>query len=302
MYMYKIINIIKTLLKKYLPKKVYFFCYKLYKHIQYSLSRKTEETRKELSLAQFQTPLFKKITIDDISFEIKLNPNNGLVDKEIYAKGSWEPDMLREIRKHIKTDSICLDIGANVGQHTLYMATIARDGMVYAFDPVTSLTKQIEESAHKNKYKNIKVSTFGLSNENSVKEIYLNNLNMGNTTFKKRIGASSVEKAETKIFDEFWNQRGSINFVKMDVEGYEFYALLGMKKSLQQYRPVMVIEFSPVFYRKMNIDSEEMLQFIFSLGYRVYDLDHQHEEITPDSMKIFIEKTPVQTNILCEPS
>lgn len=302
MLMYRIINVMKTILKKYLPTKVYFFCYKIYKYIQYNLSQKTVAAKNELTLAQFRHPVFKKITIDDISFSIKLNPHNGLVDKEIYSKGSWEPDMLREIGKHIKDTSICLDVGANIGQHTLYMATVAKKGKVYAFDPISSLAKQIKESVQKNNYTNVEVLTFGLSNENDQKEIYLNNLNMGNTTFKKRIGASSVEKAETRIFDEFWNCRGQIDFIKIDVEGYEFYALLGMKESLTLYKPVMIIEFSPVFYSKMNINSEDILHYLFSLNYSVYDLDHNREKITPHNTKIFLEKTPVQTNILCLPN
>lgn len=297
--MYKIINVIKSLLKKYLPKKVYFFCYKTYKYLQYAFSDKTPVTKQELSLANFLSPLFKRVTIDDISFEIKLNPNNGLVDKEIYSKGSWEPNMLREIRKHISKTSICLDIGANIGQHSLYMATVATHGKVYAFDPIPSLAKQIQESVSKNNYNNVEVFTFGLSNENIIKEIYLNNLNMGNTTFKKRLGASSVEKAETKIFDDFWNERAQIDFIKMDVEGYEYYALLGMKKSLEKYKPVMIIEFSPLFYSKMNIDSRDVLTYIFSLGYHIYDLDHNREKITKDNMSAFLTRTTIQTNILC---
>ncbi len=295
----KIINAVKTVLKKYLPDTMYFFFYKVFKYGRYFLSDHNKREKEELSLIHFTKPLYKKVLLDDISFEIKLDPHNGLVDKEIYSKGVWEADMLREIRTHLRTDSTCLDIGSNIGQHALYMAKVAKNGKIYAFDPIKKLTDQIHDSVTKNNLTNIEVCNFGLSNTNEVKDIYLNNLNMGNTTFKKRLGASDVIKAETKIFDEFWHDRGVIDFVKIDVEGYEFYALQGMRKSIEKYHPKMIVEFSPIFYNKMDISSEEFLHYIFDLGYKIYDLDDKRKEITKNIIPEFLKRVETQTNILC---
>jgi FkbM family methyltransferase len=297
--MYKIINVIKSQLKKYLPNKLYFLFYSLFKYARYLLSNQTAREKDELTLIHFTKPLYKKVVLDDISFEIKLDPHNGLVDKEIYAKGVWEAEMLREIRTHLTKDSVCLDIGSNIGQHALYISKVATNGKVYAFDPIKKLTDQITESINKNNITNIEVCNFGLSDKEEVKDIYLNNLNMGNTTFKKRLGASDVIKAETKVFDTFWNNRSKIDFVKIDVEGYEYYCLLGMKESIKAYHPKMVIEFSPIFYNKMDISNEEFLNYIFDLGYKIYDLDDNKKEITKETIPAFLEHTPSQTNILC---
>lgn len=297
--MYKFTNLFKSLLKKYLPDWAYYALYRIFKKIEYLFSDKNTLDKQELLLASFTQPVFKTVKIDNISFDIKLDPNNGLVDKEIYAKGSWEPEMLREIGHHINEESVCLDIGANIGQHSLFMAKIAQKGRVYAFDPITKLTTQIKESVEKNSLSNIEVLNFGLSNENKIIDIYLNNLNMGNTTFKKRLGASSVEKAETKIFDSFWESRGKIDFVKIDVEGYEYYCLLGMKESLRKYHPKIILEFTPLFYNKMGIKNEEIIELLFNLGYSLYDLEKNREELTRDNMQDFLKRVTIQTNLLC---
>ena len=298
----KLINLIKSKCKKYLPDSIYFFIYKVFIHTRYIISNKGPLDFEKLQLAKFTKSEVATVTVDDISFKIKLDPNNGLVDKEIYSKGSWEPEMLREIRSHLKENSVCLDVGSNIGQHTLYMSRAARAGKVYAFEPIPSLSDQIKESKELNNIKNIEVCNFGLSNTNESKEIYLNNLNMGNTTFKKRLGASSTLMVETRVFDDFWAMRGQIDFIKIDVEGYEYYALQGMEKSVRLYRPTMIIEFSPIFYNNMNISSREFLEYIFGLGYRVYDLDNNKLEITQDTSTAFISNTPSQTNILCLPT
>lgn len=299
--MHKVINLIKSKFKKYLPDRLYFLLYTIFKYIEYALSNHSSLEKKELSLVSFTKPTFKEVIVDDIHFQIKLDPNNGLVDKEIYAKGVWEKDLLLEMRKHITEESTCLDIGANIGQHTLYLSSVSKKGKVYAFEPIPKLAQQIEESAKANHMENVTVCNFGLSNKNEILDIYLNNLNMGNTTFKKRLGASDVVKAETKTFDSFWNIQNPIHFLKMDVEGYEYFALLGMKENILAHKPVMIIEFSPIFYNAMNISSTEFLHFIFDLGYTVADLDDNRRTINKTTIPAFLERVTSQTNILCLP-
>jgi FkbM family methyltransferase len=286
---------IKSKLRKYLPDFIYNFVYKVYKYFNYYILGQSEN----IDLISFTKPVFKKVELDGVSFYIKIDPNNGLVDKEIYSRGIWEPEILAEISRHIKTDSICLDVGANIGQHSLYMASIAREGKVYAFEPLVRLAEQIRESVKQNNFKNVEVLQFGLSNKNAIQKIYLDNLNIGRTTFDERSEASSVETAELKVFDEYWQDKSKIDFIKMDVEGYEYYAMLGMKNILSSYHPALLVEFTPVFYEKMGVSSKEILEYIFSFGYKIYDLEQNKKEILPADINEFLNQTKIQTNILC---
>jgi FkbM family methyltransferase len=293
--MYILTNFLKSQIKKYIPTKLYFLLYKLYRNIKSSVTGKK-------STAVFTVLIQKHISIGDVAFLLELDPVNGLVDAEIFEKGVWERDMLLEIQQHIGSHSVCLDIGANIGQHSLYMASIAGQGVVYAFEPIQKLAQQIKRSAILNDMQNVTIEQFALSNKNEIRNIYLNNLNMGNTTFRKRLGASTIVKAETKIFDEYWNDRLPINFIKIDVEGYEYYALLGMQKTLEKYKPTIILEFTPSIYAKMNILSDEFLTYLFSFGYKLYDLEDNKREILQSDIIGFLARTPSQTNILCIPS
>ncbi|MES2622912.1 MAG: FkbM family methyltransferase [Patescibacteria group bacterium] len=282
-------------LKKYLPHSLYIAVYKAYKYGQYIFLNKKEN----INLVHFTKPTLKDVTYKDISYKIMIDPENGLIDKDIYNNGIWEPEILEILKEHVQENSKCLDIGANIGQHSMCMAAIAKKGKVYSFEPLPKLVNQINQSIQANNFTNVTVCNFGLSNKNEVKEIYLDNLNIGRTTFDKRDEATSVERAEVKVFDDFWNESDRIDFMKMDVEGYEYYALQGMKKNIATYHPKMLIEFTPLFYKKMNISSEELLTFILDLGYRIYDIDQNKKEITKDTIQAFLESTPIQTNILC---
>lgn len=286
---------IKSKLRKYLPDFIYNFVYKIYKYFNYFILRQNEN----IDLVSFTKPVFKKVELGSVSFYLKIDPNNGLVDKEIYSRGIWEPEILTEISQNIGVNSVCLDIGANIGQHTLYMASIAREGKVFAFEPLGRLARQMAESVNENNFKNVEVLQFGLSDKNATQKIYLDNLNIGRTTFDERTEASSVEMAELKVFDEFWQDKFKVDFIKMDVEGYEYYALLGMKNLLEKNHPRLLVEFTPVFYQKMGVSSKEILEYIFSFGYKIYDLEDNKKEILPTNIEDFLNKTKIQTNILC---
>jgi FkbM family methyltransferase len=286
---------VKSSIKKYIPNDAYALLYSVYKYLKAILGLE----KNQLSLIYFTKPIFKKVSCEGIQFSLKLDPNNGSVDKEIFLRGVYEPDVLRKIKENITDNSVCLDVGANIGQHSLFMASIAKSGKVYSFEPLKSLSTQIQESIQENKYTNIEVYNFGVSNSDEKKEIYLDNLNMGRTTFDPRVEASSKQIAEVKVFDRFWNKRGKIDFIKMDVEGYEYFALQGMRESLELYHPAILFEFTPVFYKKMGIESGEVLLYLLSLGYRLFDIEKGDLEITQENVLVCVENTPVQTNILC---
>ena len=58
------------------------------------------------------------------------------IDFAIYLQGGFEPAALREYRRVVKPGSVALDIGANIGSHTLPLAQIVGpSGRVYSFEP-----------------------------------------------------------------------------------------------------------------------------------------------------------------------
>lgn len=286
----------KSKIKKYLPNFLYILVYTTYKYIRSNVFGKKDNS----NLIHFTKPILKDVSYKGICYKIKIDPKNGLIDKEIYNNGVWEPEILEVLKENISQESVCLDIGANIGQHTLYMASLANKGRVYSFEPLKKLVDQIKESVIANNFKNIEIYNFGLSNTSETLNIYLDNLNIGRSTFDKRKEASSIEKADIKVFDDIWGDN-KIDFLKMDVEGYEYYALQGMKNNILKSHPKMLLEFTPLFYNKMNISSSEILEFILNLNYKIYDIDNNRKEVTKQNIQEFLTHTPIQTNILCLP-
>ncbi len=61
-----------------------------------------------------------------------------------------------------------------------------------------------------------------------------------------------------------------LSFVKIDIEGAEFYALQGMRRLLEEHRPVVLIEIQPFFLRGFGIEESALVELIDQLGYDLY--------------------------------
>jgi len=291
------LDTIKSVLRKYLPEKVYQALYTLW----ILFLQLDPRNARNNTLIFFTKSTWKTVRVDDISFEILLDPKNGSVDKEIYLHGAYEPSILRLLRTYIRDDSICLDVGSNIGQHAIFMAHIAKNGAVYAFEPVKSLFEQITKSKKRNKIENLIIENVALSDKNEVVSIHINNLNLGMSTIIPRKDFSAHENIRARIFSDYWKNRSRIDVIKIDVEGYEYQVLRGMEKELRKYSPVILLEFSPIFYKKINIQDKVILEFLFDIGYKLFDVEKGNKEIAIGEIESFLQSTPHQTNILCLP-
>jgi FkbM family methyltransferase len=175
--------------------------------------------------------------------------SGNLIDDVIYEIGAWEPSILFFLRDTLqrtnKDQGIFLDIGANTGQHSLYMAQYAKT--VYAIEPYPPVLKRFNEMISLNGFENIKVYPVGFSNrEDSLPYYKPSDDNLGHggfdPTFTK--GAGKSIELPLVIGDNYLESHGinQIDLIKIDIEGYERYALLGLNNTLKKNRPIVVME------------------------------------------------------------
>lgn len=129
----------------------------------------------------------RKIKID-LGFEIFINPYlNGVVDSHLARSGSWEPELIGVFKRHLNRGSTILDIGCNIGFHSLAIATILNDDcQIHAFEPQIRLVDLFKKSVLKNSFQSIIIHNVGLSNNNSFMKLQLHNGNIGASSFLVR--------------------------------------------------------------------------------------------------------------------
>ena len=168
--------------------------------------------------------------------------------------GRTEYDELKVLERKVfsKIDcanSSCLDIGANIGNHSVFFANFFSN--IYSFEPYPDSYYLLKFNS-KN-FNNIKTFNFGASDvdENQYMYIASDTTMSRNTLFSDRVEPKKIEqihpkkiKVELKNLDNLLkeNKVKKISFIKIDIEGYEYKALIGLKNTIINDSPIIVLE------------------------------------------------------------
>lgn len=178
--------------------------------------------------------------------------------KDINNSNMIEPE-IDFLHYFIKENSTVLDIGANYGHYAYLMAKLNPKGKVYAYEPVPFTFGVLEKVKSHFNLNNIEAINAAVSASNGMITINLPLLDFGApNTGVAFIGNSENEKMESfpvktiSLDQEVIS--GSIDFIKIDVEGHEKSAFDGMKNLILKHRPVVLIEFSHPCMQRAGVD------------------------------------------------
>lgn len=141
-----------------------------------------------------------------------------------------------------------LDIGANVGNHAVFLSSACEK--VYSFEP-NDTPGDVYRDALSTKESNITLFDVGLSDSNETIEFYENASNLGGSSFVREHlpNASYVKKMlEVRRADEFIEENGidAIDFIKIDVEGFEVKVLSGLSQTIARHNPIIDFEYNAI--------------------------------------------------------
>ena len=174
------------------------------------------------------------------------------IDRIVFLCGAYEKFMLYFMRDMVSAfsleDCVFLDVGANVGNHTLYMSRIVKQ--VHAFEPYNAVLNKLREKIRINNIKNVSIHPFGLSNNITEIPFYLpqgGNLGTGSFSPDFKNGGDLYKPLPVITGDIFIHENGitDIGIIKIDVEGHERQVLEGLAETISRQRPVVVFEMSP---------------------------------------------------------
>jgi FkbM family methyltransferase len=170
------------------------------------------------------------------------------IDWVVFFFGAYEREVLAfmaDAARRLACD-VFIDVGANVGQHTLFMARHAR--RVIAFEPFGTVRREIFQKVQDNALRNVTVHPVGLADRDGDAPFFApRGCNSGQGTFhpeRGRLVGAPMGKLPTVRGDALLQGVGRIDLVKIDVEGYEPNVLEGLKDTIARHGPVLVIEFT----------------------------------------------------------
>jgi FkbM family methyltransferase len=171
-----------------------------------------------------------------------------------------------------------IDVGANLGMITLAaVRKVGPGGVVFAVEPNPKLAERVRACCRANGIANVLVLDVALSDERAERELNLFDQANGWSTLAECATtpetASRSISVRTELGDSLFPvPRDRPTVMKIDVEGYEFRALRGMKELLAASHPLVVTEVAPELLARSGVTFEDLYDFMTSHGYAAFDL------------------------------
>ncbi len=240
---------------------------------------------------------------------VHLNPDDPVVSGGL-ALGVYEPFETELFRAKLKPGMTVLDVGANLGYHTVIAASrVGAAGRVIAFEPEPNNFELLSRNVRENNFSNVRLCNIAVADKQGVLTLHISDSNKGkhslvNTSAQSSEYTRSIE-VQTRTIDDVMSEQNvtRVDIIKMDIEGAEPLALIGMKKTLTIPGLTLFVEFSPTALLACKMDPVALLTTLREGGYSIGEIrESERRVVDVEDFAAFSASIPVSrhTNLLCE--
>ncbi|HEV3411279.1 MAG TPA: FkbM family methyltransferase [Puia sp.] len=198
------------------------------------------------------------------------------------------------LKKIIRPGDYCADIGAHLGYFTIELSRlVGESGKVLAVEPITPFHRTLQRLLERKKAHNVTLYQLALGGSGDYVEMGIPQVGAERRFAYARIKENNdhlefvrSEKVRNEPGDHLFLNLPRLDYIKCDVEGFEYQVFASMLRTLEAHRPMLLCE---LFDRDLLIRFSTLLQ---PLGYRAYLLErgslvaidvHAEGQIPPDN-------------------
>jgi len=207
-------------------------------------------------------------------YNISLIPNDQGISKELLMFKTHEPISTELISNLLQPGMICLDIGANIGYYVLLESKIiGKEGKIYAIEPSPENYNCLKRSLELENIQNVDAYNFAAGNNDGRIRFFVNERSNGCKVLQEGQEPppnkpGKIIQVPLKKIDKFVEEKNleKIDFLRMDVEGFELQIFEGMQKTLRKFKPTIQLE---VHKKHMGMDKTKLfLELLKNHGYQ----------------------------------
>jgi len=195
---------------------------------------------------------------------------NNYIDRSVFFFGAHEREYLEFSANFLSSESVVIDAGANVGNHSLFYSTLVKE--VFAFEPNPHTFDLLRGHAKENSIKNLVCINSALVATNGSYSYFRptgDNLGVGSLlpNFSPSNSDLPIEISHI-VGDQFVDENlTDLSFIKVDTEGFDSNVLAGLGNSILKFKPIIQLEYSRDFFSDWDLFRSDYLT-----EYRIFSM------------------------------
>lgn len=197
-------------------------------------------------------------------YSIFVRPIDQDISRPIMETKQYEPHVTRAVRELLHAGDTFVDVGANIGFFTALAAhLVGETGKVVAIEPMDKNLQLIYATVWRNRFRHVEVMPFAASEAAGLLPMTTGAATSNGQAVRNGAGLPTLF-AQARRLDDLLANLGSLDLLKIDIEGLELLALRGFAEGLARHRPQILTEFHPKCMREnAGIEAGEYLAFLF---------------------------------------
>jgi len=205
-------------------------------------------------------------------FSIFASNDDLAVGHHIIGGRPYDPGIAVIFERYVKPGMAVVDVGANIGCLTMFLASlVGASGLVVAVEPNPENIKLLEASRRVNGFGQVLVIQAAAGRQTGLLALNVSHSNGMTGELPDNVDAIFASRPVPRFaLDAILPRDRPFDLVKIDTEGAELNALIGLSDTVDRDRPVIVSEFSPATLPGISrCSGPEYLRFLIAKGYRI---------------------------------
>jgi FkbM family methyltransferase len=218
-----------------------------------------------------------KVDYSNKSFDFYVLENCG-ISNTIKNNQIWEPYLHSIFDRFINENSVVIECGCHIGAHTLKMASLCRT--LYGFEPMPETHAVLQKNIESNGITNTIIYKKGVADKAGLTKFsWIPHDNPGGSGLENNpmgkppwIASTNQDIAvELTTIDSL--NLDKLDFMKIDVEGYETLVIEGGLNTIQKCKPMIVMEVWKNHFGQVDLNhTKELFKNLLAIGYDVISL------------------------------
>jgi FkbM family methyltransferase len=171
------------------------------------------------------------------------------------------------LRKILFRGAVVVDAGANIGIYSQFLSRcVARTGVVHSFEPSPENFERLQVATRN--LVNVRLSRAAVGECSGRSQLYVSDkLNVDHRTYIAEGDSRDSVPIDIVALDDYFKPGERVDLIKMDIQGYEFHALRGATRLLEENPDIkLLLEFWPSGLEQAGVHWEKLVQMLQSFN------------------------------------